>query len=152
MPIFAADAREARASVPAMPLGAGARNRLTILLQAMLGEEEAIARDVASFFDRYLAGVPPLTAVGLRVMIFALLWFPILFIGVPLPASSLSPAARERYMNKWTHARIYFVREGFFLVKAVALFGWGAHPAVRARFAMPPVAAPREMREIEARG
>jgi hypothetical protein len=123
-----------------MPLGATAQRRLAIVLETMLGEEESIARDVAAFFDRYLAGVPPLPALGLRVMVWALLWLPILFIGVPLPASALPPALRERYMAKWTHARLYIVREGFFLVKAVALFGWGAHPAVRARFAMPPVA------------
>ena len=59
----------------------------------------------------------------------------------PLPASALSPELLARYLERWAGARSYLLREGFFLVKTVALLGWGAHPAVRARYAMPAVAA-----------
>lgn len=112
------------------------------LLAAMLGEPEPIAVDVAAFFATYLGRVPRLAAVGLRLMVWALCWLPIVFVGRPLPASALSPAIRERYLARWAGSRVYLVREGFFLVKTVALLGWGAHPAVRARFGMPPAAAP----------
>lgn len=107
----------------------------------MLAEGEAVAGDVAAFFATYLRRAPFLTALGLRLMIAALLWLPIVFVGRPLPASALSPGLRDRYLWCWTHSRSYYLREGFFLVKTVALLGWGAHPVVRARFAMPPVAA-----------
>ena len=69
------------------------------------------------------------------------MWLPLLFVGRPLPASALSPPVLERYLERWVSSRSYYVREGFFLVKTVALFGWGAHPQVRARFGMPPAAA-----------
>jgi hypothetical protein len=128
-----------------MALAHGARRRLAILLGTMLGEGDDIATDVATYFDQYLGRVPRLAAFGLRLMLWALVWLPIVFVGRPVPASALSPEMRERYMSRWVHSPIYYVREGFFLVKTVALLGWGAHPAVRARFAMPPVAAPREV-------
>ncbi|AKT43662.1 hypothetical protein [Chondromyces crocatus] len=121
-------------------LGPGAERRLGVVLGAMLGEPEPIARDVAAFFRDYLARAPLLAAVGLRFMVWALLWLPIVFVGRPVPASALSPALRARYLERWAGARSYLVREGFFLVKTVALFGWGAHPVVRARFGMPDVA------------
>jgi hypothetical protein len=124
-----------------MTLGPGAQKRLSILLGGMLGESDAIATDVAAFFVAYLKRVPLLTAVGLRLMLWALMWLPIVFIGAPMPASALSPADRDKYLSRWTHANSYYIREGFFLVKTVALLGWGAHPEVRARFAMPPAAA-----------
>jgi hypothetical protein len=106
----------------------------------MLGESEAISDDVAAFFSEYLARVPLLAAVGLRLMVWALTWLPFIFVGRPLPAGALAPEVRERYLARWTQSHNYFLREGFFLVKTVALLGWGAHPVVRARFAMPPAA------------
>jgi hypothetical protein len=125
-----------------MALGDAARARLAVVLETMLGEEPGISRDVAAYFDSYLAHVPALTRFGLRAMVWALLWLPILFVARLGPASDLPVDVRERYMDKWAHSGSYYVREGFFLVKTVALLGWGAHPDVRARFAMPPVAHP----------
>jgi hypothetical protein len=123
-----------------MTLGPGAQRRLATLLGGMLGESDAIATDVAAFFSEYLRRVPFLAGIGLRLMVWALLWLPIVFVGRPAPASSLPPAVRDRYLAHWTEAHSYYLREGFFLVKTVALLGWGAHPEVRARFAMPKVA------------
>ncbi len=123
-----------------MTLGPGAQRRLAILLGGMLGESDAIAADVAAFFSHYLRRVPFLAAFGLRFMVWALLWLPVVFVGRPVAASSLPPDVRSRYLSRWTESHSYYLREGFFLVKTVALLGWGAHPEVRARFAMPPVA------------
>ena len=131
-----------------MALGEAAKTRLAIVLETMLGEEPGISRDVAAYFDQYLSHVPWLTRFGLRLMVWSLLWLPIVFVGRPLPASALPVAVRERYMDKWAHSPIYYVREGFFLVKTVALLGWGAHPIVRARFAMPPAAYVHALRSL----
>ncbi len=123
-----------------MTLGPGARRRLATLLGGMLGEGDPVASDLAAFFAEYLRRAPFLAAFGLRLMVWALTWLPLLFVGRPLPASSLSPALRERYLARWVDSHNYYVREGFFLVKTVALLGWGAHPVVRGRFGMPSVA------------
>jgi hypothetical protein len=123
-----------------MRLGPGAQKRLASLLGGMLGEPDDIAADIAAFFSEYLARVPFLAAIGLRLMIWALMWLPIVFVGRPVAASSLPSDLRDRYLSRWTEAHSYYLREGFFLVKTVALLGWGAHPAVRARFGMPNVA------------
>ena len=123
-----------------MRLGPGAQKRLASLLGGMLGEPDDIATDVAAFFSEYLAGVPFLAAIGLRLMIWALMWLPIAFVGRPVAASALPADLRDRYLSRWTEAHSYYLREGFFLVKTVALLGWGAHPVVRARFGMPNVA------------
>ncbi len=123
-----------------MTLGPGAQRRLATLLGGMLGESDAIAADVAAFFAEYLRRVPFLAAIGLRLMVWALLWLPIIFVGRPVAASSLPADVRDRYLARWSEAHSYYLREGFFLVKTVALLGWGAHPEVRARYAMPNVA------------
>jgi hypothetical protein len=124
-----------------MTLGPGAQRRLVPVLGTMLGEPEPLAADVAAFFAEYLRRAPLLAAFGLRVMVWALTWLPLVFVGRPLPASALAPTTRERYLARWVDSHSYYVREGFFLVKMVALLGWGAHPEIRARFAMPPCAA-----------
>jgi hypothetical protein len=106
----------------------------------MLGEPEDVATDIAVFFSEYLERVPFLAAIGLRLMVWALMWLPIVFVGRPVAASTLAPELRDRYLARWTESHSYYLREGFFLVKTVALLGWGAHPVVRARYAMPNVA------------
>jgi hypothetical protein len=118
-------------------LGEGARARLAIVLQTMLGEPPAIAGDCAAYFDEYLRRVPAFAALGLRLIVWALLWMPLFFVGRPQPASALPEEVRVRYLSRWANAKSYHLREGFFLVKAVALFAWGAHPTVRARYEMP---------------
>jgi hypothetical protein len=133
-----------------MKLGEGAQRRLATLLGGMLGEPDELATDIAAFFTQYLERVPFLTAIGLRLMLWALMWLPLVFVGRPAPASALPPPLLRRYLARWAHAHNYYLREGFFLVKTVALLGWGAHPAVRARFAMPPVAALTEHAHDEA--
>jgi hypothetical protein len=124
-----------------MGLGAGARRRVAIVLADVLGEPYEVALAVAAFLDRYLRRVPFQAALGLRVAVWAVTWLPLLFVGIPLPAHLLSPAARTRYVLRWSGSRSYLVREAFYLLKAIALMGWGAHPAVRERLGLGPVAA-----------
>jgi hypothetical protein len=126
-----------------MGLGEGAQRRIAVVLADVLGEPLDVARDVAAFLDGYLRRVPLQAALGLRVVVWAILWFPLFFVGIPMPADALSTTARARYVQRWADSRVYFVREGFYLLKAVALMGWGAHETVRARLDVGPLAAVR---------
>jgi len=124
-----------------MGLSEGAQRRLAVVLADVFGEPADVALAIAAFLDGYLRRVPFQAALGLRAMVWAIAWLPIVFVGVPLPAHLLSPATRVRYLERWTSSRIYFVREGFYLLKAISLMGWGAQPAVRARLGLGPMAA-----------
>jgi hypothetical protein len=117
-----------------------AQRRIAVVLAQMFDEPIEVARDVASFLDGYLRRVPARAALGLRVMVWAITWLPIVVVGVPLPADALSPATRTRYLDAWSGSRVYFLREGFYLLKAIALMGWGAHETVRARLGVGPLA------------
>jgi hypothetical protein len=124
-------------------LGEGAQRRIAVVLADVFGEPLDVALSVAVFLDAYLRRVPFQAALGLRVVTWAITWLPLLFIGVPLPAHLLSPPARLRYLQRWAGSRVYFLREGFYLLKAIALMGWSEHPAVRARLGVGPMAAAR---------
>ncbi len=126
-----------------MGLGPDAQRRIAVVLADVFGESPDVALAVAAFLDGYLRRVPRPSAIGLRLAVWALTWMPLLFIGVPLPVDALSPAARARYLDRWASARTYFVREAFYLLKAIALMGWGAQPDVRARLGLGPLAAER---------
>jgi hypothetical protein len=124
-----------------MGLDERARRRIAVVLAEMLGEPPAIALAVAEFLDGYLRRVPFRAALGLRVVVWAVTWLPLFFVGVPLPAHLLPPETRIRYVERWSGSRLYVLREGFYLFKAVALMGWGAHPSVRERLGVGPLAA-----------
>jgi hypothetical protein len=122
-----------------MRLGPGALRRIAVVLADVFGEPLDVAVAVAAFLDSYLRRVPLQAAIALRVVVWAVTWLPLLFVGVPLPADRLSRATRLRYVRRWSSSRVYFLREGFYLLKAISLMGWGAHPAVRARLGLGPL-------------
>jgi hypothetical protein len=126
-----------------MHLGPGAQRRLAVVLADVFDEPVEVARDVSAFLDGYLRRVPFQAALGLRAVIWAITWLPLLFVGIPLTADRLSPQARARYIGRWASSKIYLLREGFYLLKAIALMGWGAQPAVRERMGLGPMAAER---------
>jgi hypothetical protein len=126
-----------------MGLGPDAQRRIAVVLADVFGEPIEVANDIASFLDTYLKSVPSRAAMGLSAVVWAITWLPILFVGVPLPANALSRATRARYLERWAHSRVYLLREGFYLLKAIALMGWGAHETVRARLGVGPMAAVR---------
>jgi hypothetical protein len=126
-------------------LGAGAQRRLAVLLGDMFGEEAHVSADVATFLDGYLRRAPFVPAFGLRAAIWAMEWMPIAFVARPSGASAMSPEMRARYLEAWSGSKVYWVREAFYLVKAIALMGWGAHDVVRTRIGLPPVASEERM-------
>jgi hypothetical protein len=124
-------------------LGEGAQERIAVVLAQMFDEPIEVAREIASFLDGYLGRVPARAALGLKVMVWAILWLPIIFVGVPRAADALSPETRARYLLAWSGSRIYYAREGFYLLKAISLMGWGANASVRERLGVGPIAAER---------
>ena len=123
-----------------MGLGEYAQRRIAVVLADVFGEPIDVAREVAAFLDRYLRRVPSRAALGLRVVVWAITWLPVLFVGVPLPADALSQATRLRYLGHWSNSRVYLLREGFYLLKAIALMGWGENLAMRERLGLGPLA------------
>lgn len=126
-----------------MGLGPAAQRRIAVVLADVLGEPMDVALAVASFLDGYLRRVPFEAALGLRAVVWAITWLPLLFVGVPVPAHMLSPEKRATYVARWSDSRVYVLREGFYLLKAIALMGWAAQPVVRARLELGPMAAVR---------
>ncbi len=126
-----------------MHLGLGAQRRLAVVLADVFDEPREVAQDVCAFLDGYLRRVPFQAALGLRAVIWAITWLPLLFVGIPLTADRLSPQTRARYIGRWSSSKIYFLREGFYLLKAIALMGWGAQPVVRERMGLGPMVAER---------
>jgi hypothetical protein len=124
-------------------LGEGAQRRIAVVLADVFGEPIDVAREIAAFLDDYLRRVPSRAALGLRLVVWAITWLPIVFVGVPLPADALSRATRARYVRSWSDSRVYLLREGFYLFKAIALMGWGANLAVRERLGVGPLAVVR---------
>lgn len=73
--------------------------------------------------------------VVLGAVVFAL--SPVLTTGVPLPAFLLPRGLRDRHATRIASHPIYLLRQAVMLVKLAAGLCWGAHPKVRAVFALP---------------
>lgn len=126
-----------------MRLGPAAQRRLAIVLSDVFAEPRDVSLAVADFLDGYIRRVPFQAALGLRAAIWAITWLPVLFVGIPLPADMLPPSARQRYLERWAHSKVYLLREAFYLLKAIALMGWGAQTTVRERLGLGPLAVER---------
>ena len=96
--------------------------------------------DMQAFLERFRREASPLLWLG--VVAGAVLFHvtPIFTVHVPLPAFLLSDRLADRHAERIANSPIYLVRQSIFLVKLAAGFRWGAHPDVRARFALPPLA------------
>lgn len=103
---------------------------------AVEGLPGAAEVDMLGFYEDYLARAPWLTRVGLRAMFFLLAFTPLFFVGVPLPLHRLSPAKRQRHLEKWANSGIYWIRELITLLKAVTIMGYCADPRVRRALGM----------------
>jgi hypothetical protein len=126
-----------------MRLGEGAERRIAVVLADALGEPLDVGVAIARFLDAYLGRVPFQAAIGLRAVIWAVTWLPLFFVGIPVSANRLSRQTRLRYLERWGSSHVYLLREGFYLLKAIALMGWAGHPDVRARLGIGPLAASR---------
>ncbi len=95
--------------------------------------------------DRFLARFrrESTTLVWLGVVLGAVVFHlsPVFTVHVPLPAFLLSPDLADRHAERISNSHVYLVRQTIFLVKFAAGLAWGAHPSVRARFALAPMPA-----------
>jgi hypothetical protein len=130
-------------AVEGMGLTSRTQRQLAVVLGDVLGESAEVSQDVAAFLDAYLRRVPRRVAIGLRLVIWAIMWLPLVFLGRPAPAHALSGGVRARYLAAWAQSPAYLVREAFFLFKAAALIGWGSLARVRTRIGVEPLLAKR---------
>lgn len=77
------------------------------------------------------------TVLGALVFVLT----PVLTVRIPLPAFWLSAETLDRHADLVARIPIYALRQAIFLLKTGAGLCWGAHPAVRAVFAMAPYEA-----------
>lgn len=109
------------------------------LLEAMVpAEPEAELPGLAEvdrdrFWDEYEAHAPLLLEVGLRAAVWALTAAPAVTIGVARPFHHLTPADRQRVLERVEGARSSLIRQLPFTIKLVACFAHMRDPAVRAR-------------------
>lgn len=97
--------------------------------------------DVSGFLRRYRRDSTFLMWLGLVAGTWVFVWTPLLTVYLPVPSFLLPRSLLDRHAHRITSTSLYFVRQAIFLVKLAAGLCWGAHPDVRARFAMAPYPA-----------
>jgi hypothetical protein len=97
------------------------------------------ARDLnlEPFYDSYVEHLPRGLKRDLRLVVWVLTWFPLFFIGVPLPLYWLSERNRTRYLEKIAASRIYLLRQGILLLKSTVGLEYFRDPRVRAALGIP---------------
>jgi hypothetical protein len=94
--------------------------------------------DLDGFLRRMRREADWLYWLGLVVGAIVYAVTPILTVWVPLPAFALPRGLLERHTERILSHRIYALRQAVFLIRLSAGMCWGADPAVRAQFALPP--------------
>lgn len=87
--------------------------------------------DLDGFLDRWEAEADPLFKFGLVAGSALLMVSPVATIGVPLPATALSPDKQDEHVYRLATHKVYLVRQVAFVVKMVAGIAWGQDPDVR---------------------
>ena len=90
--------------------------------------------DRASFWRTFESAPAPLVRAGLRPMVHALTFLPVVS-GHRRPFFRLSPEEQERFVASIAHDRRYFVRQALVTLKTLACFAYFDDPGVRSRFA-----------------
>ena len=96
--------------------------------------------DLDAFLDRFRRETTTLMWIGVVLGSLVFQLTPILTVLVPAPASLLPNGLKNRHAERIASSNVYLLRQSVFLVKLVAGMVWGAHPSVRERFALPPLA------------
>jgi hypothetical protein len=92
--------------------------------------------DVRGFLRRYRRDSTTLMWLGLLLGTAVFVWTPILTVYLPVPSFLLPRSLLDKHAHGITGTRLYWLRQGVFLLKLAAGLCWGADPAVRARLAM----------------
>lgn len=94
--------------------------------------------DVSGFLVRYQRDSTALMWLGLLAGTAMFVWSPLVTVFLPVPSFLLPRSLLDAHAQRVTSSSIYLLRQAIFLVKLAAGLCWGAHPEVRARFAMAP--------------
>jgi len=87
--------------------------------------------DLDGFLDHWDEEAPAVFRFGLVAGSALVMASPVVTIGVPLPATALSPDKRDEHIYKLSMFPFYPVRQAAFIVKMVAGLAWGQDPDVR---------------------
>ncbi|MFO0577629.1 MAG: hypothetical protein U1A78_26795 [Polyangia bacterium] len=96
---------------------------------------------LAEFLPRLRREAAPLLRLGLYAGCVLFVLCPLFTVYVPLPSFLLPRRLLDRHADRITQVRPYAVRSLMMLVKMAAGLCWGADPAVRAQFGLPPLPA-----------
>lgn len=96
--------------------------------------------DLDAFLPRFRRESPWLMWIGIVAATLLFHLTPLFTVLVPLPAFALPAGLRDRHADRIAQSPLYLVRQAIFLLKLPGGLCWGAHPAVRARFALPALA------------
>ena len=94
--------------------------------------------DLDAFLVRFRRESTPLMWFGVVLGAIVFHLTPIVTVFVPAPAFALPRALADRHAERISTTQVYLLRQAIFLVKLAAGLAWGAHPSVRARFALAP--------------
>ncbi|MBI3073057.1 MAG: hypothetical protein HYY84_13165 [Deltaproteobacteria bacterium] len=93
--------------------------------------------DLEPFYDSYVERLPRRLKRDLRLIVWVLTWFPLFFIGLPLPLPWLSEKNRARYLEKVAMSRVYLLRQGILLLKSTIGLVYFRDPRVRSVLEIP---------------
>ena len=93
---------------------------------------------IDDYLRQFMGETNWMTWIGVWASSIVFMLTPILTMGLPVPAFMLTQRALDRHASRLAYHRIYVLRQSMFIVKMVAGFCWGAHPAVRKHFNMEP--------------
>ena len=96
--------------------------------------------DLDAFLERFRRETSVLLWTGVVLAALVFHASPLFTVFVPLPAFLLPDALADRHANRISNSSVYLARQSIFMLKLAAGFAWGAHPEVRKRFALPPLA------------
>lgn len=94
--------------------------------------------DLDAFLVRFKAESPLLMWVGVAFGALVFHLTPVLTVGWPVPAPLLPRHLQHRHAHELSLTENYLLRQIVFLLKFPLGLAWGAHPSVRALYALPP--------------
>lgn len=93
--------------------------------------------DLDAFLRRFRSETTFLMWLGIVAGALVFHATPLITVFLPLPAFLLPRSLRDKHAYRITTGGLYVTRQAIFLLKLAAGLCWGAHPTVRARFALP---------------
>ncbi|MCC6810772.1 MAG: hypothetical protein IT381_25310 [Deltaproteobacteria bacterium] len=97
-----------------------------------------IDTDIDGFLRRFRKESNGLLWLGLVAGTLIFTATPLITVFLPLPSFLLPRRLLDKHADRIASHRVYLLRQAIVVVKMAAGLCWGAHPKVRAAFALPP--------------